>query len=236
MNGTKTWMVAGAVLCALALAPHAHASSNSGPPSGNIIYQLTGQTVSGSYRSATVSFQATQASTTLLFAMRNDPYYIHLANVSLVDTSAGSVNLLTNGDFSGGSSMNYADPAGWTYQSFGGSLDSAVIARCGPTGGNCYADGTFGGYDGIAQSISTVVGNEYTLTFNYADSCLDCTSSVYQPLSTNGQSRYLGNGRDLFVYGNVQSSSSVPEPGSLGLLVAGLIGLGWTLLRRRREA
>jgi hypothetical protein len=220
--------------------------SNNPPPAGNVIYSLTGQTISTSYQTATVSFVASGASTNLSFAFREDPAFINLSNVSLVDTTTSSGNLVTNGDFSGGTftvpGARGPQPTGWTYlNTFGSTFGGEVLGGCGPTGGSCYDDGSVQAYDSITQAIATNVGDTYTLTFSYEDTCAGACGTAggvttYQPLSTNGDTTDTGgNGRDMFVYAGA-IPTRVPEPNSLALLGAGLAGLGLVRWRRNKAA
>src|SRR5580658_9874553 len=73
--------------------------SNVGPPPGSF-YSLTGQPMSLSYVEYSTSFVAGSTSTYLTFAMRDDPGYLMLDDVSL--TTGGGANLLTNGGFESG--------------------------------------------------------------------------------------------------------------------------------------
>lgn len=214
---------------------------NQPPPSGNVIYSLTGQTISSSYQTATISFMPSATTTNLSFAFREDPAFINLKNVSLVDTTTGSGNLLTNGDFSLG--VLNAQPTGWSYlnvfgATYGGKVQTG--SPCGPSSGNCYHDGAVQAYDGITQSILTTLGHTYALSFSYADTCAGSCSaggvSTYQPLSTNGDTTGTGgNGRDMLVYAGALPVRSVPEPGSLPMLGAGLIGIGLLSFSARRR-
>ena len=210
---------------------------NEPPPVGTVIDQLTGQPIVGSFTTRSASFVATAGSTNLSFAIREDPAFLLLDNVSLVDVTTASGNLLTNGDFELGP-VGASAPTGWTYlNTFGATFGGAVAAGCGVGSSNCYDDGAVQAYDAITQAVATTVGDTYQLTYEYADSCPgDCGTAggvtVYQPLSTNGDVTDTGgNGRDMFVYAGALPVRA-PEPGSLALLGAALVGFGW--LRRRR--
>ena len=67
----------------------------------------------------TVDFSATLASTAISFALREDPAFFAMTNVSVVDITHPSANLLTNGDFSAG--PNAGIPTGWSFQNVHGA-------------------------------------------------------------------------------------------------------------------
>lgn len=205
---------------------------NQPPPSGTVIYQLTGQTISTNYQQATATFVANTADTVLAFALREDPDYLLLSNVSMVDQTASGTNLLLNGDFSLGPTGASA-PTDWTYLNiFGAGAGGTIATGCGYGGGACYRDGAVQAYDGISQVVATTIGDTYQVSFWYAASG---GSGTYQPVSTNGDvTSSSGNGRDLFVYASAGLPVAAPEPGALFLLATGIAGLGFVGRRRRR--
>jgi hypothetical protein len=88
--------------------------------------------------------------------------YSYLDSVSVVDSSAPSIQLLDNSGFDNSSSIAY----GWTTwcQSACGSGSGAVTSSfC--YSGNCYVDHCQNQYDYIAQSFSATIGHIYTISF-----------------------------------------------------------------------
>ncbi len=221
--------------------------TNEPPPAGTVIYSLTGQTISSTYQTGIADFVAGVSNTNISFAFREDPAHLELGDVSLIDTTTGSSNLLLNGDFGLGPVGSPA-PTDWAYlNNFGAAAGGVVDPGCGPgvTGtnpnDNCYFDGAVQAYDAINQVVATTVGDSYELSFQYAYNCPGSCGeagdvTVYQPLSTNGDvSDTGGNGRDMFVYAGagVPTPSTVPEPSSLALFGIGLFGLACVARRRK---
>lgn len=105
------------------------------------------------------------------------------ATVALGAGSASSANLLVNGGFEA-SSSNYTTPPGWTnightdgviaYSNFGTpAYDGDYYYDIGGYGGALPALG-----DGISQTVATVAGQNYTLTFGYTGENTAGTSTV----------------------------------------------------------
>jgi hypothetical protein len=215
-----SWMLALAIASPAQINPKTAPDPNNNPPPANAIFDPSGTPVPGggrinTYKQYTVAFQATQTSTAVSFAFREDPAFISFSNVSVTDQTTPGGNLLVNGDFSGGtysvppSGSNPGNPAvpnSWTYANqYGASAGGVVDPNCGvgPTGnygvGNCWYDGAVQAYDLISQTITTVVGHTYQISFFVADNS-GCNCN-FSDVSTNGNTTGTGgNGINFTVY------------------------------------
>ena len=214
--------------------PPGNPPTNCGPPSGAIL-DLNGTPIPHSYQQYTADFMATSTTTNLSFAFRDDPAFLSLDDVGLMNVTTSSPVTLTNPGFEDGP-LDANAPAGWTYlNSFGASFAGVVDNNNPHSGANNYYDGAVQAYDGITQAVTTITGDLYQVSFWLDENSGDDT---FSQISTNGDvSGTGGNGIDLLVYAGVIPTCGngcvghIPEPGSMTLLGLSLIGLG--ALRRR---
>ena len=221
------------------------ASTVNEPPPLGAILDLDGTPIPGGGNSTaqmyTVNFVGAATSTVVTFAFRDDPAFISFSDVSVVDLTTASGNLLLNGNFAGGvytNNGNECTPVDWTYANvFDAAAGGEVDADCGHLGAGdfCWFDGATQAYDAISQTIATNVGDNYRISFWVSDGS-GCLTSGGPPcnfsrLSTNGDLTDTGgNGINVTVY--AQSAPGIPEPASLVLVAGGLFGFGWKLRKR----
>jgi Dockerin type I domain len=178
---TKAMLLAGALALAIstpAQTPKFDPASNNPPPVGAIL-DLNGTPVPGggnnTYQQYSVNFTASITNTAITFAFREDPSFLSFSKASVTDVTTPGGELLVNGDFSQGPAGTNT-PIGWTYANeFGATASGVVRSGCGvgPTGaygvGNCWFDGAVLAYDAISQTITTIVGHTYHISFWLAD-------------------------------------------------------------------
>lgn len=214
-------LLASAALCA----PGALAQNNEPPPSGAIL-DLAGQTVNhGPAVTESVNFTAALTNTDITFAFREDPAFISFSDVSLTNLTTGSsTNLILNGNFASGSGQNATD---WTYANvYGAIAGGEVDSGCGGGLATCWFDGAVQAYDAIDQFVSTIVGDNYHLSYQYSD---DSGLTTFRDVSNNGEPSTAGNGIDILAYaqaGLPPPGGVTPEPNSIWLMGTGILMLG----------
>ena len=216
------------------------AQADLAPPPGALIdvAAVTPTTVRA-YTQFSANFIAGQATTYISFLFRRDPSYFGFDDTS-VALSTGGVNLLVDPGFEL-ATFGTQTPPGWgNFQQTGGipaqgEVESGtgrggVTAR---TGTYFWDDGAVGAYDGIYQQISTIVGQQYNLSFWLSN-----------PNDGSPYSR-TGVGIDVLAYegaalpdGTIVTTPAppvgrVPEPESLALLGLGAVAVA--ALRRRQR-
>lgn len=96
-----------------------------------------------------------------------------LAALAALPTGGQAANLLVNGNFEASSSQTITPP-GWTNIGHSDGVIAYSVFGTPAYDGNYYYDiGGYGGAlpaagDGITQSVATVIGGAYTLTFGYS--------------------------------------------------------------------
>lgn len=217
-------------------------ADNCPPPVGTAIFDLAatdGGAIPHTYTNYSVNFTAIGPTTDLAFAIREDPAYFFLDNIS-VTLEGGGPQLVSDGDFStvGTGTANLTGTP-WTYDNNYGVTEANGFLRtdCGTTGGNCWYDGSVGAYDGIDQNIATVAGQVYTLSFSLSD---DSGYPTASQITTGGL-----YGIDVLAYAGIAvpveggpppSTGVAPEidPASAMSALTLLLG-GLTVLRGRKS-
>jgi hypothetical protein len=240
-NSLKFGLVAA---LALLFANQTHAGPmNLGPPSGAIL-DLDGQALpNAGYVQYSVDFTATAAMTNISFAIRNDPGFFGLDDVTLLNKTTSTAVPVVNGGFESGIVGNNA-PVGWTYLNTFGAAFSGIVQNnaagvgiSAHTGTNFYYDGATQAYDGITQGFTTVIGDTYTISFFLVNQNKQLPLTNFSRLSTNGDVTDTGgNAADVLVYAGAIPTAPTPEPATITLLGIGIAGMAGYRLRRRKAA
>lgn len=223
----RSWLVAASVASALVV----------NVARADVIADINGSTVGGvttaenQWQNYVFTFAATQAVTTIGLLIRNDPNFMGLDNLSVTSTPSGA-NLLTNPDLETAPDANSGlAPSGWyTIGTQGlnahGVWENSTGEYSAQSGSGFWYDGAVGGHDGIAQDISTVAGQTYTLSFWLITNPVPDGSNVdYQVLAGS-----LPDG--VTVTSGTPGVTDAPEPMTLGVVLPGLAGLA--VARRKR--
>lgn len=180
------------------------------------------------YTQYSTTFTATLADTTVAWLFREDPSYFSFDDASVSLTSGGA-NLLVDPGFES-AQVGSSKPAGWTeFVQPSVPYAQGVVASGTPTGfgidpvsgSHYWLDGSLNGYDGIAQTLKTTIGDQYTISFYLADTSVES----YQDPSL-----------DVFVYAGNGIPGGVPEPASWAMMLVGFGGLGAAMRYRRTRA
>jgi hypothetical protein len=228
-------------------------ANNNSPPAGAILDLAGGETGTaaqtinhGAPVQESVTFSAALTNTDITLAFREDPAFVFVSDVSLVDNTTSSGNLLTNGDFSGAtynSNGNGGTPVGWNYANvFGATFGGGVTTNCDGGTSFCWEDGAVQAYDAIDQVVATNPGDSYTLSFYYTD---NGGLNTFSDLSTNGDTSDTGgSGADILAYAQAGlptacppgevCTNNAPEPGSPALIFIALMALTFIQYRNRK--
>jgi len=179
------------------------------------------------YTQFTTTFTAALAETTVSWFFREDPSYFSFDDASVSLTSGGP-NLLVDPGFES-AAVGSSKPAGWSeFVQPSVPYAQGVVMSGAPTGfgidpfsgSNYWLDGSLNGYDGLAQTVATTIGDQYTVSFYLADTSV----KSYQVPTL-----------DLFVYAG-SGIPGVPEPASWAMMLVGFAGLGAAMRSRRQQA
>ncbi|CAF0759589.1 unnamed protein product [Adineta steineri] len=107
----------------------------------------------------------------LMFALRDDPDYLYLDDVSV--TNSSGIQLLSNGGF------ELDTLSGWTYCNPSNAPSSGAISLGNSHSGSySYMDGSVGSSDYLSQTFAVVPNNIYSITFWLSSSSTSSTFAL----------------------------------------------------------
>jgi hypothetical protein len=277
VNASRTFTLFGLLLASVATFGSSTAqvaAPNLAPPSQGVVTDLSNSSTANDltindpipYSSGEFTLTAAEvANPTLTSLFRDDFAYINFSKVALYDVSSDpeeKSNLLTNGDFSLGmafSNGNSNTPLGWTFfnppinameQVFvaGGLASGALCAG----DGDCWSDGTTGGYDGLGRTVNVNGTDKYEISFDATvtgvpPKITDSSNTVWSQFNTTDGIGFNGNAVDILAYfGPIQNFSQaptttaappqtdipIPESSTWAMMLLGFTGLAFIGYRR----
>ena len=143
-------------------------------------------------------------------------------------SSYGNLALVVNADQPAGTSIDLTQLIMTVYSASGG-VQGSVSASC-PAGG-CILNPTL---NGIGQSgyVFQVSSDEVASLGAFSSGARIGVATTFTDAAGGPETIWLGSGPTLTTGGGVPGGGQVPEPGTIGMLAAGLIGI--VALRRRR--
>ncbi|MGD1083385.1 MAG: hypothetical protein ABSA47_01395 [Verrucomicrobiota bacterium] len=217
------------VALALVAAKQAGAQNLAPPVDPSLqILDLAGTPIYSSHTYTTAPFLATTTSTEVTFVFRHDPGFFTFDDPSVENITTSSPGpAFVNANFDDGATVPPEGATGWTY------FEQAGVTFLGyelaSPGG--WFDGATQGYDGIDQSIPTIPGDTYDITFDLSQ--IGNNVADYQEISDNGEPGTGGNGIDMLAYAGVGlPPTTVPDGSSTFVLLLGCL----SLLAYRKQA
>ena len=176
-----------------------------GPANATVLLDLV-DPPAANLQPVTLNFIAGAASTTVSFAGYQVPDALSAIGISLIDTTAGSGNLL-------GLTWNYTPP------NIDIRADQGDDGRGTGTNGLSFFRAAVGLYDVFDQAVTTIAGHNYALSYLFIN-------------GTNGSFSSPSGFRVAASDATIGPESAIPEPATMALLGAGMAGLA--AIRRRK--